>query len=112
MTRFFGPVGYVTTTRSGGVSKDVATERNYYGEELRSLRYFRDGDSVLGEVSQQTRISIVADAYALENYEDIRYVVKTGTPWTVESVQTERPRLILILGDKYNGDRAETVEEP
>lgn len=112
MTRFFGRIGYVSTTRSGGVSENVATEREYYGNELRSLRYFKDENSILGEVTQQTRISVLADAYALENYEDIRYLVKAGTVWTVSSVEVDRPRLILSLGDKYNGPVAEPVEEP
>lgn len=105
MTRFFGKVGYVTPTRSGGVVRDVATEREYSGDELRNTRFFRQGESVLGEVTFQTRISIMADAFALENYKDIRYVVWEGVPTIVESVTTERPRLILLLGDKYNGTR-------
>lgn len=107
MARFFGKIGYVHTVREGGVSEDVAIEREYYGNELRSLRYFRDGDSILGEVTQQTRISILADAYALENYEDIRYLIKAGTAWTVDSVEVERPRLILSMGDRYNGPLVE-----
>ena len=103
MTRFSGPVGFATPVRSNGVVENVITERSYKGDELRSMRYFRTGDSVLGEVSYQTRISIVADAYALENYEDIRYVVKAGKAWEIDSVEPERPRLILVLGGKYNG---------
>jgi hypothetical protein len=109
MTRFFGKVGYTQSVREDGVSRDVITEREYYGDELRSLRYFRDSNSILGEVTQQTRISVMADAYALENYEDIRYLIKAGTPWTVESAEPDRPRLILTLGDKYNGKLAEVT---
>lgn len=104
MTRFFGKVGFAQSTRSGGVVENIITERDYYGDILRSMRYFRDSDSILGEVSQQTRISIVADAHALGNYEDIKYVEKRGALWTVESIEeAERPRLILVLGGKYNG---------
>lgn len=103
MTRFFGKVGFVTTVRSGGVSENVATEREYYGDMKRTTRYFRQGGSILGEVSRQTRIEVMVDAYALENYEDIRYVVLAGTPWLVVETEQERPRLILTLGDKYNG---------
>lgn len=108
MTRFFGRIGYVKSVRSGGVSEYVATEREYYGNELRSVRYFTDETSVLGEVTQQTRISVLADAYALENYQDIRYLIKAGVVWTVSTVELDRPRLILTLSDKYNGP---TVEE-
>lgn len=111
MRRFFGKVGYVTEVRSDDVSEDVATEREYYGEVKRSSRFFRTGDSVLGEVTQQTRIEVMADAYALENYEDIRYVIKAGTPWIVESVVEERPRLVLVLGGRYTGPLQAPPEE-
>lgn len=103
MTRFFGKVGYSHPVRSNGVVEDVITEHSYAGDELRNTRYFAQGDTVLGKVTFQTRISVIADAFALENYRDIVYVNWEGTLWIVESVTTERPRLILLLGGKYNG---------
>jgi hypothetical protein len=107
MTRFFGKVGYVTEVREGGVSRTVATERSLKGDVKRNLRYFRTGDSVTGEKSMQTRIEVIADAYALENSDDIQYVVLAGRAWTVDSVDPEHPRLILSLGGRYTGDRSE-----
>lgn len=107
MTRFFGKVGYATPVREGGVVEDVMTERTYVGDELRNTRYFATEDTILGKVSFQTRISVLADAYALENFKNIRYVEWAGSFWTVDSVQPERPRLILVIGEKYNGPVAE-----
>lgn len=108
MTRFFGKVGYAEPVRSGGVVEDVITERSYSGDELRNTRYFATEDTVLGKVSFQTRISILADAYALENFKDIRYVEWAGSFYYVDEVQVDRPRLILAVGDKYNGPLAVT----
>lgn len=107
MTRFFGKVGYAESVRSGGVVEDVITERTYVGEELRNTRYFATEDSVLGKVTFQTRISVLADAYALENFKNIRYIEWAGSHWLVDSVEAVRPRLILVVGDKYNGPLAE-----
>jgi hypothetical protein len=107
MTRFFGKVGFATEVREYGITRTVITERTLKGEVKRSSRYFRTGDSVLGEVSQQTRIEVMADTYALENYEAIRYVVRGGTAWEVDSSEPERPRLILVLGGRYTGPRPE-----
>lgn len=109
MTRFFGAVGYAKSTRVDGIVEEVITEREYYGDELRLSRLFQDNTDILGEIKQQSRISVLADAYALENYEDIRYVVKAGTPWTVDTVSVERPRLVMTLSDKYNGPRPEVT---
>lgn len=107
MTRFFGAIGYAQTVRTAGVAEEVITERNYSGEEKRRSRYFRDSDAVLGEIKQQTRLEVIADGYALENYEDIRYAKLAGVAWTVETATVERPRLVLVLGDKYNGPEVE-----
>lgn len=107
MTRFFGKVGYASSSREGGVVENVITERTYVGEELKNTRYFATEDTVLGKVSFQTRISILADAYALENFKDIRYVEWAGSFYDVDTIDVERPRLILVVGGKYNGPVAD-----
>lgn len=109
MARFFGRVGYVNTVRSGGVSETVSVERDFYGDVLRPTYFFRNGEQVLGEQSQQGRISVLADAELLEKAHDIRYVIWAGVAWTVTTVVIERPRLVLTLGDRYTGPLAEGV---
>jgi hypothetical protein len=110
MTRYSGKVGYKqSTSRSGGVSEDVMVELPYSGDELRNTRYFANEDSVLGRVSFQTRLSIVADAYALEHFKDIRYAEWAGSYYDVDQVDVERPRLTLVLGEKYTGPLAEVT---
>lgn len=106
MTRFFGKVGYGKTEEvRPGVHKDVITEREYYGNADQNTLYVRRGDVVNGVMTFQTTISIVADAYALENFMFIRFVEWSGALWTVTSVKTERPRLVLMIGEFYNGPR-------
>jgi hypothetical protein len=111
MTRFFGKIGYTTPVRSNGVVRDVITERELYGEELRNTRTFVQGESVLGKITVQTRLSVIADAFALENYRDIRYVWWAGVATAVEQVTVERPRLILVLGDRYTGEVVEDSDD-
>lgn len=104
MTRFSGNVGFSNPARSDGVTKDVITERPYVGDKETDTRYFANAESVLGKISFQTRISIMADPYALENWTKIRYVEWAGAKMIVESVKHERPRLTLVLGGVYNGE--------
>lgn len=105
MARFFGPVGYGATVEvRPGVWEDAITVVEYFGDVVRNIR--RSGEnpeSVNNTISVQNSISIVADEYANEHFFAIRYVGWAGELWTVTSVQVERPRLILSLGEVYNG---------
>ena len=75
------------------------------------MRDFSQGDSVQGEIKYQTRIKIMADAFALANFEDIRYVEWMGAPRTVTDVEVQRPHLILSFGEKYNGPKPEVTND-
>lgn len=106
MARFYGKVGYgesVETAR--GVWQDQVTERPYFGTVVRNVRQFQEGEYLNNDLSVSNSISIVADAYAYEHFFAIRYVEWAGTLWTVTNVQVERPRLLLRLGEVYNGPR-------
>jgi hypothetical protein len=54
----------------------------------------------------------VADAYANEHYFAIRYVEWAGVRWTVRDVEVQRPRLLLRLGEVWNGLTAEASGTP
>lgn len=81
----------------------TVTERDYKGEIESATRYVEEADQVNANIRLSNRIAIVADAFAQENFSNIRYVRWAGTPWSVTSVEIERPRLILTLGGVYNG---------
>lgn len=107
MAKFFGKVGYAQSVEvRPGVWKDVLTERNYYGEEVRPQRRLDEVEKVNFDISTNTSLSIMADAYANEHFFAIRYVEWAGTLWVVTSVDPMRPRLLLRLGGVYNGPRA------
>lgn len=86
-----------------GVWDDVITEFSYFGDVVRNIGQLREGGRVNDNLSLNNSISIVADAYANENYTDIKYVEWTGTKWTVSDIEVRSPRLLLTLGDVYNG---------
>lgn len=106
MARFFGRVGYgesVETDEDSGVWVDVITEKMYYGDVIRNIRNLREGEHLNPDLSVQNSISIVADAYANKHFFAIRYVEWMGVLWTVSSVEVQSPRLLLTLGEVYNG---------
>lgn len=107
MARFFGRVGYGESVESTpGVWVDEITEINYYGDVLRDARDLQQGENLNFDLSVQNSISIVADAYANEHFFAIRYIEWAGTLWTVTSVEVRSPRLLLRLGEVYNGQTA------
>lgn len=104
MAKFYGEVGYATSIESApGVHKDVITERIYMGEIVQNNRRLQEDDKLNKDVVLSNSISIVADAYANQHFFAIRYVRWSGVLWTVTNVHVQRPRLILRLGEVYNG---------
>lgn len=107
MARFYGRVGYGQSVESApGVWTESIVEYPYYGDVIRNSRGLSEATSVNPVLTAQNAISIVADAYANENFFAIRYVEWAGTLWMVQTVEVQSPRLILILGGVYNGPTA------
>lgn len=110
MAKWAGKIGFATLTETApGVWKDVITERSYKGDEHRVSRRFQGGDTVTESPNISNEISILADAFAFENFQMIRYIVWHGTKWKIKTISVERPRLMLEIGDVYNGDSGPQV---
>ncbi len=104
MARYYGAVGFATSVETTpGVWSEVIVEKYYYGIVIRDTRQLRDGQTLNDDLSVSNSISIVASAYASEHILDIRYVNWKGVLWKVSDVEVQNPRLILRLGEVYNG---------
>ena len=119
MARFYGRVGYGVSVqeldaedKGTGVWVDDIVERSYYGDVIRNARNLREGENLNFDLSVQNSISILADAYANEHFFAIRYVEWAGVLWTVSSVEVQSPRLLLRLGEVYNGPTPGSPENP
>jgi hypothetical protein len=119
MARFFGKVGYGTSVEQmdedetgTGVWIDEIVEYSYYGDVVRNVRNLREGEYLTADLSVENSISIVADEYANEHFFAIRYVEWAGVLWTVTSVEVQSPRLLLRLGEVYNGPTAPVTPAP
>lgn len=109
MARFYGRIGYgksVEKEPDSGVWIDRITERWYFGDVIRNTRNLQPGENLTPDLSVSNMISIVADAYANDHFFAIRYVEWAGTFWTVSNVEVQSPRLLLTLGEVYNGPTA------
>lgn len=102
--RFYGNIGFgLQTETAPGVWDDNITERPYFGDVVRTTRRLADGTEVLPEVSVSNSISVVADAFANENFMDMKYVIWNGERWEINTAVVQRPRITLELGSVYRG---------
>lgn len=104
MAKWFGKIGYAETVESKpGVWKEQITEREYFGDLLRNSRRLQSSSSLNDNVIISNEISILADQFAYQNFHSIRYAEFMGAKWKVSNIEVQYPRLLLTLGDVYNG---------
>lgn len=104
MAKFYGKIGYAMTKETiPGVWVEEIVERSYYGDVIRNIRRLQSSENLNDDINVSNEISIVADAFANQNFHSMRYVEYMGAKWKVSSVEVKYPRLILNVGGVYNG---------
>ena len=104
MNKFYGKIGYAITKETvPGVWVEQIVERSYYGDVIRNIRRLQSSENLNDDINISNEISIVADAFANQNFHSMRYVEYMGTKWKVSSIEVKYPRLILSIGGVYNG---------
>ena len=113
MAKFYGKVGYVTTTETKpGVWKPQITEIPYSGDVIQnSSRYTPSNESTNDDLNVSVQISIIADPFANQNFHKMRYIEFMGGLWEITSVKPDRPRLLLTVGGVYNGKQTNTASK-
>lgn len=102
MPKYCGCIGYAETVEtSPGVWQEQITERKYIGDVIKNSRRLTSA-GVNSDVTISNTISIVADAYAYEHINSMRYVVWMNSKWKASVVEVARPRLNITLGEMYN----------
>ena len=105
MAKFCAMIGFsVSEETAPDVWVQKIVEKRYSGEVIRAHRRYRADQSVNDHLTLNSQVSIIADAYAVSHYGDIRYVTLMGTRWKVTGIEIQRPRLLLDLGEIYNGE--------
>jgi hypothetical protein len=103
MAKFRGKVGFVSTAETApGVHSESFVEKIYQGEMVRNSRRWDKTENQNENIVLASSVSFVGDAFSFANHTTIRYVEYEGVKWRVGSIEIQRPRLILYLGDVYN----------
>jgi hypothetical protein len=113
MAKFCGRIGFATSVETApGVWSETIVEHVYFGDVTRNTRQIRETEKVNYDLSVGNSISIVADPYAQEHFFAMRYVEWSGILWTVSDVEVQSPRLLLRLGEVYNGPQGSAPVTP
>lgn len=105
MAKFYGKIGYIQTVETDpGLWEEQITERSYYGDITRNISRYQSSGNVNDNIALNNTINVVADPYANENFQHMRYVKYLGTKWQILNVEVQYPRLILTIGGVYNAN--------
>ena len=107
MAKFHGRVGFgESVEETPGVFADAIVEHLYFGDIVSNRRTLQQDENLNPDLTISNSISIVANAYASRHFFAIKYVEWAGELWAVTDVEVQAPRLILQLGEVYNGPTA------
>lgn len=102
--KFYGDIGYAEQIETTpGVWVNKMTVKQYYGDVIRNTSKTDKTEYLNDNISLNNQISIIADPFANQNFYNMKYIEWMGIKWKITSVDVKPPRLILSLGDKYNG---------
>lgn len=102
MAKFCGKIGYIMTVETDpGIWEEQSIEKQYYGDLQKNYSKYQNTD-VNGDITISNIISIVADPFACENFQHMRYVIFMGSKWKITGVDVQYPRIIINLGGLYN----------
>jgi hypothetical protein len=104
MAKFYGNVGYIETVEiEPGLWEEQIKERPYFGDVTRNTSRFQSSGDINDDININNSISILADPYANENFQYMKYVEFMGTKWKITNAEIQYPRILLTIGGVYNG---------
>lgn len=103
MAKFAGLVGYVTQEETApGVWSPVDKAVMMRGDFISQSASVQNDDKINSDVTLNHRVSLLGDAYAFNNYFNLKWIEIGGRRLEVRSVEIHRPRLIVSVGGMYN----------
>jgi hypothetical protein len=106
--RYSGKFGFAESTEvRPGIWEDVITESDHLGEVVQSTEAFTVDGSVIPQYRTTTSVSVLSDGVLKENYTHLKYITYAGENWTIASVVVQPPRIVIYIGEVYNGPTPE-----
>lgn len=110
--RWSGKLGFTELTEvSPGRIEDVITEHPAMGDVDNRTGTVRVGDEVLPQIGTTTAVSVLFGSGERLDFSKLRYVTHRGTRWVPSSIVEEPPRVLIFIGEEYNGPGPAPADE-
>ena len=95
MAKYCGKIGYV--------AEEEETRPGYWEPVIKIRRDTKDSEyGSNDDILLNSRLSIISDAFANENYSKMRYATINNVKWKITNIDINYPRIIIDLGGLYN----------
>ena len=112
MAKWYGKVGYIINEEvEPGVWVETPKELPYFGDTISDMAKWSSSGQVNDNLTVASKVSIVADPFAIQHFSSIKYVEIMGSMWSVSMIEPQPPRLILTVGGLYAKDQTSRVTE-
>lgn len=102
MVKFSGLVGYGAQVETyPGVWETEDKEILMRGDLIRQNANINN-EPVNADINLKNRISLIGNAYAFDNWFNMKWIELDGQKWKIQSVEVQRPRLIVEVGGVWN----------
>ena len=104
MSKFHGVIGYsISVETAPDVWEQKILEKECAGDILSVYNSWSNSNGVNDNLTSNTRFSIVANSFMLENMYAMKYLIYRRTKWRISSVDDSAPpRVIITIGGVYN----------
>lgn len=109
--KWFGIIAFSNQVETEpGIWEDQPERRQYFGDLIRISKRDQLSDQINSDIAVTNQLSVIADPYLLDSFQNILYVEFMGSKWRVSSVEVGYPRLTLTFGNLYKGEEDETTD--
>lgn len=105
MNKWCGKIGFAYTgeIEPGLWVNNGVIERVYFGDIVTNKWMRQNSGEVNDNINISNQISIVADPYAVNHLSSMAWIEFSNEKWKVSSVDVQYPRLIVSIGEVWNG---------
>ena len=105
MAKWYGKIGFTVTEEiepGMWVNNELVT-REYFGDVISNQWMRQNSGEVNDNIKISNQIRIVADPYAVNHVSSMTWIEFSNEKWKVSKVDVQYPRLIISLGEVWNG---------